>query len=423
MNEKLLQFIWQFQYFNRTSLATVDGAALQIIHPGNANSNQGPDFLEAKIKIDNTTLIGNIELHVKASDWYLHQHVNDDNYKNIILHVVWLHDKPVANTAGNIIPALELQPLVPKILLQHYTQLMQAKGFVPCENYLPVLSHIGWLAWKERLVAERLQKKAQTVLEKLALCNHHWEEVFWWLLAGNFGIKVNADLFEDIARSIPVNILAKHKNQIHQLEALLLGQALLLNKNFDEDYPKLLQREYRFLASKYKLKPAAKSPDFLRMRPANFPTVRLAQLAALIQQSVHLFSKMLAAQNTNEMLQLLQVTANDYWHYHYIFDEAAEYKPKQLGRQMAQNIIINTVAPAMFAYGLYHQQHSYKEKAVECLAQLPPEQNHITKNWKALQVANDNAFDSQAFIELKNNYCNQRRCLDCAVGNKLLRSE
>ncbi|HRH60239.1 MAG TPA: DUF2851 family protein, partial [Chitinophagaceae bacterium] len=350
MNEKLLQFIWQFQYFNRTSLATVDGAALQIIHPGNANSNQGPDFLEAKIKIDNTTLIGNIELHVKASDWYLHQHVNDDNYKNIILHVVWLHDKPVANTAGNIIPALELQPLVPKILLQHYTQLMQAKGFVPCENYLPVLSHIGWLAWKERLVAERLQKKAQTVLEKLALCNHHWEEVFWWLLAGNFGIKVNADLFEDIARSIPVNILAKHKNQIHQLEALLLGQALLLNKNFDEDYPKLLQREYRFLASKYKLKPAAKSPHFLRMRPANFPTVRLAQLAALIQQSVHLFSKMLAAQNTNEMLQLLQVTANDYWHYHYIFDEAAEYKPKQLGRQMAQNIIINTVAPAMFAY-------------------------------------------------------------------------
>jgi len=422
MNEKLLQFIWQFQYYNKAHLTTADGTSLTILHPGTLNTNQGPDFSEARIRTGNTTWAGNIEIHVQASDWNVHKHADDMNYSNIILHVVWINDIQLTDGNSEPVPTLELQPLVSKIMLQHYDQLMQAKGFVPCDNHLPLLSEMGWLAWKERLAAERLQRKAVAVLGLLQQAGNHWEEVFWWMLAKNFGMKVNAVAFEQIAKSIPVNILAKHKYQLNQLEALLLGQALLLNVDFEEDYPKLLQREYTFLSAKYQLKPINKAPDFLRMRPANFPTVRLAQLAALVFKSTHLFSRILEIETIEQLHKLLNVTANDYWHYHYRFDETTDYKPKNLGMLMTDNIIINTVVPVLFAYGLYHKKQEAKDKAVHYLSNLSAEVNSITKQWKAKDVTNKNALDSQALIELKNNYCNEKRCLNCAVGNKLLKA-
>jgi len=422
MNEKLLQFIWQFQYFNKQHLTIADGDDLSVIYPGRLNLNQGPDFSEAKIKIGNTTWIGNIELHVMASDWNAHNHTEDNNYSNIILHVVWINDVQLFNKNEKPIPTLELQQLVPKIMLQHYQQLMQSRSFVACEDHLPLLSEMGWLAWKERLVAERLERKAKHVLELLEEANHHWEEVFWWLLAKNFGMKVNADAFEQMAKSISLNILAKHKYQLNQLEALLFGQSLLLNIDFKEDYPKLLQREYKFLSAKHKLKQINRAPDFLRMRPANFPTIRLAQLAALIFKSTHLFSRILETETIKQLRELLDVSANDYWHYHYSFDETTNYKEKKVGETMISNIIINTIVPVLFAYGMYHKNQQAKDKAVYYLSNLAAEINNITRQWQTKNITNKNAFDSQALIELKNNYCNEKHCLSCTVGNKLLRT-
>jgi hypothetical protein len=421
LSERLLQFIWQFQYFNNKNLFTAKGEPLQIIYPGTYNTNQGPDFLQAKIRIASTLWAGNIELHVLASDWHAHHHSEDDLYNNIILHVVWGKDKSIKDKQGNELTTLEMQPLVSKLMLEHYNQLMQSSRFVPCESHLPVLTDIAWNSWKERLLVERLQKRSTRVFEHLFKSSNHWEEVLWWMLARNFGITVNADAFEGIAQSIPINILAKHKNQIHQLEALLLGQANLLNGDFDEEYEKLLQREYIFLQKKYSLKPAGITPVFLRMRPSNFPTVRLAQLAALIATSTHLFSKIKEATSFSDIIAMPNVTANDYWHYHYRLGEPTDYKPKILGRQMAENIMINTIIPVLFAYGVYIKDQQYKDKAIDWLMQLAPEANNITKQWKSLGVGNNNALHSQGLIELKKNYCDVRKCLDCAVGNKILK--
>ncbi len=410
MNEQLLQFIWQFQYFNKNNLVTTDGTKLKIIYPGQSNTNQGPDFSAAKIELANTVWAGNIEIHTHASDWHRHKHTEDNNYSNIILHVVWQNDLIVKDLNNYLIPTLQLEPLVPKVMLKQYEHLMHSKGFIPCENYLPVLSEVSWLAWKERLVVERLKRKSEIVLSYFQLSNNNWEEVFWRLLAKNFGMKVNAELFEQIAKTIPVTILAKHKNQINQLEALLLGQAGLLTQYFKEDYPGLLQREYKFLSVKYQLKSTGRTPDFLRMRPANFPTVRLAQLAMLVHTSTHLFSRILEINDINELRKLLDVTANDYWHYHYRFDEETTYKPKVLGRLTIDNIIINTIIPVLFAYGSHCNLHQWKEKCIQYLMQLQPEQNAITKQWKNRHVLNENALDSQALLELKNNYCNLKYC-------------
>ena len=421
MNERLLQFIWQFQYFNKNELLTEQGETLTIIHPGHYNTHQGPDFHDAKIAIGNTTWAGNIEIHIKSSDWIRHNHTADKNYSNIILHVIWQNDSVISYDSGSVLPALSLHNLVPKLLLDRFRELMQHEAFVPCDAHLPVLDEMKWLAWKERMAVERLQRKSGLVLNLLTEANNHWEEVFWWLLARNFGMKVNADIFESVARSLPVSILAKHKNQIHQIEAFLLGQAGLLEHDFEEDYPRLLKREYLFYQKKYQLKPVNVKPFFLRMRPANFPTIRLAQLAMLVNKSSHLFSKIKEIDSVTAAKELLNVTANDYWHYHYKFDEAGEYHPKQLGKQMTENIIINTAVPVLFAYGLLNKEETIKDKALQWLTELAAEKNTITQKWTAHNVSNNNALESQALIELKNSYCNLRRCLECSVGNAVLR--
>ncbi|MEI9957756.1 MAG: DUF2851 family protein [Ferruginibacter sp.] len=272
-------------------------------------------------------------------------------------------------------------------------------------------------------MVERLQNKSEHIFELLKKNNNHWEETFWWLIAKNFGVKVNSAVFESIARSIPINVLAKHKNQIHQLEALLFGQAGLLKNNFTEDYPTLLQKEYHFLKTKYQLQEVAAPLFFLRMRPANFPSVRLAQLAMLVHSSTHLFASIKESKTIREVKNLLNVTANDYWHYHYMLDEPAAFKKKNMGTQMIDNILINTVVPILFAYGLYHKENAYKDKALQWLMEIKAEKNAITNGFARLRIENKNAFDSQALIQLKNEYCNKKRCLDCAIGNKLLKEK
>jgi hypothetical protein len=419
MTERLLQFIWQFQYFNKNELTAATGETVQIIFPGKYNTDQGPDFSDAKIKIGTTTWAGTIELHIKTSDWKKHNHQTDRNYNNVILHIVW-EDNGGLN--GNSIPVIELKSRVSKILLQRYEELINSSSFIPCGKSIHSVRDITWKSWKERLLAERLLRKTKTVETFLQQNNYHWEETFWWLLARNFGMKVNADAFEAVARSISVNILSKHKNQIHQLEALLAGQAGLLKEKFPEDYPALLQKEYKFLKEKYQLKPIHLPLHFLRMRPGNFPTIRFAQLAMLVQESAHLFSKIKEATSVNEVKKWFDVTANDYWHYHYRFDETSSFKKKKLGATMIDNIIINTVCPVLFAYGNYHDENKYKDKTLQWLEQTAAEANSITKGFLRLNIENKNAYDSQALIELKNEYCSKKKCLECGVGNAILKS-
>lgn len=417
MTEQLLQYIWQFQHFNVHDLSTTDGEKITIITRGTRNTNQGPDFLQATIKIGNTSWAGHVELHVRASQWEAHQHSKDPNYGNVVLHVVWINDKKLSLR----VPVLELQGRVSRLLLERYREWMNATAFIPCQQNIHGVPQLTWVKWKERLLVERLQEKSAIVLQYLAESNGHWEEVCWWLLAKNFGMKVNSEAFEAIARSLPVNLLAKHKNQVQQLEALLLGQAGLLRGDFEDVYVRLLQKEYHFLQKKYQLMPTNIPVQQLRMRPANFPAVRLAQLAMLVHRSSHLFSRLIEVQEIKAIKQLLDVTANDFWNYHYTLQEGGTYKEKRVGEQLAENILVNTIAPMLFAYAEYKGKPEYRDKVLQWLEQLPAEKNNITKNYVALGVQVKSALDSQALVQLKNQYCSKKRCLECAVGNKILK--
>ncbi|MFY7840867.1 MAG: DUF2851 family protein [Lacibacter sp.] len=418
MNEHLLQYIWQHLYFNKEELVTVQNETLQILYQGSHNSNQGPDFSEAKICIGSVTWVGNIELHIKTSDWIKHGHTGDVHYNNVVLHVVYENDL----TVDNNLPVLELKNRISNNLLGYYKQLMEQNSFVPCSNQLQQVNELVWQSWKERMIAERLQQKSDYIQQLLQQTNRHWEETFWQLLARNFGGPLNAGAFELVAKSLPVTLLAKHKNQIHQLEALLLGQAGLLNEVFTDDYPVMLQKEYCFLQTKHKLKPITRQLQFLRMRPSGFPTVRLAQLAMLIHQSSHLFSKVTAAKTIDQLRVMFTVTANDFWHYHYTLNEAGPFRKKQVGDVMINNLLINTVIPLLFVYAQEQHNSALKEKSIQWLQQLPKEKNSITTKWEAAEVQHQSAFDSQALLFLKKNYCDAKHCLQCAIGNSLLKN-
>jgi hypothetical protein len=418
MNEKLLHFIWKHQYFNRQSLATVQGDPLEIIQPGTLNHNQGPDFSEGRVRLGDTTWAGNIELHVLASDWNRHHHDADPNYRNIILHVVWIND--AQQRQGPDIPLLELQPRISKFLLLQYREMMNQVQFIPCEKQLNQIDELTLVNWKERMLVERLERKAARVINLLQQTNYHWEQTLWWMLAKNFGGKINGEAFEKLARSIPLNVLARHKSQLHQLEAILFGQAGLLDRDFSEPYPNMLRKEYKFLMKKYKLPQPLIAFQYLRMRPINFPSVKLAQLAVLIQQSSHLFSKIRDADHLVEIISMLEVTANDYWHYHYRFDEPGTYHVKKLGRDMIDNLMINTIIPLLFAFAKHVNQVPPARRALNWLLQIEAEKNALLNGWKQLGILIKDASDSQALIELKTRYCDRKRCLDCAVGNQVL---
>jgi len=417
MTEKLLQYIWQFQYFNLTGLQTVAGEQLEILRPGKWNRNQGPDFTDAQIRVDGTVLAGSVELHLRSSQWEEHGHSMDANYNNVILHVVQEHDQPDTST----IPVLELHSRIPGILLERYEQLMQAPSFIACGSSIGRVPGLTWTSWKERLLAERLTRRSEMVFKLLGETGGNWEEIYWWLLARNFGATVNTEAFEALGRSLPFPLLARHRQQIQQLEALLFGQAGLLNKKFRDHYPRMLQKEYHFLAKKYRLQPIQLPVHFLRMRPGNFPTIRLAQLAALLQNPEQCFSRILEAGNIRETIKLFSVTANDYWHYHYIPDEVSAYKKKILGKEMTDNIMINTIVSSVFAYGMYHKNAAIQARALSWLEILDKESNAITRSFEKLGIKTASAFDSQALIELKTHYCDERLCLNCAVGNAILK--
>ena len=419
MTEKLLQFIWQYKYFNTVVLQTTNDEPLEIIKQGSINFDQGPDFLNAAIKVAGVKLVGNIELHTHASHWKKHAHSLDKNYKNVILHVVWIND---SNSVENI-PTLELQNLVPKILLEKYNFLIQQENKIPCHTFLPALSNMGWLAWKERLVAERLINKSEEILKNFRANNNNWEETFWQQIAYNFGLKVNADFFKSIASSLPITILAKNKNQIVLLEALLFGQANLLNQAHKSSYAIQLKKEFDYLKKKYQLKSIEGAVFFLRMRPSNFPTIRLAQLAALIANSTHLFSEIKSAKTIKELKRFFKITCSPYWNKHYTLDdEESIIKEKKIGDKMIDLIIINTIVPIIFAVAQYYQDDQLKTKAIQWLQDIKAEENNIIQTWKSNKINVGSAFDSQALLQLNKFYCNEKKCLQCSVGVNILKT-
>ncbi|HMP88155.1 MAG TPA: DUF2851 family protein [Lacibacter sp.] len=417
MNEHLLQFIWQHQYYHVQGLTTPTGSPLQILHHGQLNHHQGPDFFNGRLRLDGIVLAGTIELHLRTSDWNRHGHSHDAHYRNVILHVVWEHDRELNQT----IPVLELRNRIPRILLERYRKLLEQPEQLPCRNLLDRVPELTWVHWKERLVVERLLLRQEKVQELLHRNRRHWEETCWQLLARNFGLPLNADAFEAIAATLPVALLSRHRQQIQQLEALLLGQAGLLETAGTDPYVILLHREYHYLRRKYGLQPAPVLLQFARMRPAHFPTVRLAQLAMLFQQSGRIFSDLSAADSLDEMKRLLRVTANDFWHRHYTLTEKSAFQPKQLGEVMVNALLINAVLPLLFAYAAENRNAALREKIPDYLQQLPKESNRVLRIWQESGVANKNAFDSQALLQLYKHYCSKGNCLSCSVGHAVLK--
>lgn len=422
MTEIFFQFIWKYSLYNSAGLTSTNGEPIMVQFAGNWNKNSGPDFEEAKIRIGSTLLVGNVELHLKSSDWQKHKHHKDKVYDNIILHVVLEDDEPLGPSYANI-PTLVLQNAIPKYILNNYQMLYFTKHPIPCSPQFNQVKPITKEAWLSRLLAERWEQKFLIWDELLKQNKGDWRVLLYWQLATNFGFKTNSEQFLALAQSLPVNILAKHRDNLFQIEALLFGQAGLLKPDFTEEYPFRLFKEYEYLSKKYGLKPIKGHLwKFMRLRPANFPTIRIAQFAALVHQSLHLFTKIVASASREELMDLFEVSASAYWHNHFKFDELQKQgSEKNLGKESIENIIINTIAPIRYMFSSRSGVGNYFEHSLQLLEEIKPEKNQITKKWADLNWAANNAAQSQAQIQLFNQYCSQKKCLECSIGHSIIK--
>lgn len=422
IKEDFLHYVWRLKKFNFQDLNSTEGEAIQIISVGEHNHDAGPDFTNARIKIGKTLWAGNVEIHQKSSEWYLHGHQSNRAYDNVILHVVLEEDSIVYRENGERIPCIELKTRIPAKLSARYLYLLHNESWIACEAQIHRVSSIVRDLWLDRLMVERLEQKIQAIEKSLQANQYNWEESFYYFLARNFGVRVNAMPFELLARSLPLSILSKHKDQLFQIEALFFGQAGLLQPDFTDAYPLRLKKEYLFLQKKYNLQAiSAKNWKFLRLRPANFPSIRIAQFAQLIFQSAHLFSKILAVKNEREVRNMFDLKISNYWNNHYVFDKPSVQKNKNLGTNTIRLIIINTISPFLFYYGKYTGREVYQEQALSLLEQLPAEQNKVIRQWKKLGINAHSAHQSQALLQLKNNYCDAKKCLECKIGNTLMK--
>ena len=420
MNEEFLYYLWRLKLI-KEPLFTTENRPLTIIDTGERNSDSGPDFLFAKIKIDDTIWAGNVEMHVRSSDWYRHHHENDRAYDTVILHVVYQHDKEVFTASNQKIHVLELKGKFDQTIYENYLSLLQSGQPVACANLVQEISDLEKLFWLERMMAERLEIKAHQFENDLKNSLGDFQEIFYQKLARNFGFKTNNDAFEQLARILPLKILLKHIDNRFQLEALLYGQAGLLRKKYKDSYPARLKTEYEFLAQKYSLKPLKVGVwKFMRMRPTNFPTIRISQFAALLFQSGGLFYKIPEMKRLADVTSLLSVSTSGYWINHYRFGIKSAERKKRLGASSAQLILINTVIPFVFVYGRLMNKPALQQKALSWLEQIKPENNKIVRLYLQLGFPLRNAMHTQAIINLKQNYCDQLKCLDCRIGQKIL---
>jgi len=431
MQEEFLWHIWKFRLFDNNDLKTTDGDSIQILKVGEHNSDSGPDFFNARIKIGSTTWAGNVEIHVNSSDWKKHFHQKDKAYDNIILHVVNEADIKLHRRKGEEIPTLELKNRIPKNIYGRYLQFKTSKDWIPCGKQISSVDKFILDNWLDRLLIERLERKSQAITDSLRQNKNNWEETFYQLLARNFGQKINSEPFELLAKQLPVSVLAKHKNSLVQIEALLFGSAGMLSpspalpvrervKTHDEYYLEL-QKEFRFLKSKFKLKPIDSSLwKFMRLHPPNFPTIRISQFANLIYKSSHLFSKILEADSVKNIAKLLEAETSEYWQTHYRFDKVSPKRKKKLGAGSIHTIIINTIVPFLFIYGKERGEEKFCERALFLLEKIDAENNSIISKWKSIGINSKSSYETQALLQLKNEYCSNKKCLECAIGAKLL---
>ncbi len=422
MNEDFLIYLWTNRLFKPGT--TTFGETVSVLSPGLRNENSGPDFFNARVKIGSTTWAGNVEVHTRASDWFRHGHQNDPAYDNIILHVVFEDDKPVHRKNSEPIPTLVLENKFDQRILLKYEEFIRSTKWIACEDTIAGINHFEKMAWFGALMAERLEEKANSLGRELDLTGNDFHEVFYRKLARNFGFNANADAFEALAASLPLRILSKRNNDLLQIEALLFGQAGLLSTELSGDYPEHLIKEYLFLSRKHKLKPI--SPQrwkFMRMHPANFPTLRISQFANVIYRSSGLLHKMLEAEKLSGVVALFNTQASPYWTEHYRFGKPSKPKIKLLGTSSINLLLINTVIPFTFVYGKQTASDALMEKALNWLEKIPSESNNITRKFRERGVQVQNAMQSQALIQLKKNYCSTKRCLVCRFGFLLLKKE
>lgn len=422
MKEDFIHYIWLYKKFDFSSLTTQQGETVSIIHSGNYLQMAGPDFFNAQLIIGNQKWAGNIEIHLKSSDWYLHQHENDDNYNNVILHVVWEYDAPIFRKDNSEIPVLEIKKLVSTDELIKYQNLIAPKSWIYCEKQIKEVNEFVLSNWLERLFLERLERKSQPIQELLNQTENDWEAVLFCMLAKNFGLNTNGDIFLKVAQSIPFSIIRKESLEVSYLEALLFGQAHLLPSNPEDHYIKELQSWFDYLVLKYKIKPIVIEPvQFFKHRPDNFPTIRLAQLCMLYHVHRNLFSKIMVAESVVSIYKLFEISVSSYWKTHYTFEKTSPKKEKNLSKSFVDLLIINTVIPIKFAYSKSIGRDD-SEQLIKWISQLVAEKNAIVDKFSDFGIESKNAFQTQALLQLKNEYCNHKKCMHCAIGLELIKN-
>jgi hypothetical protein len=419
MNEEFLSFIWKYRLYNVNTL-NLEGEKIEIIYPGELNIDSGPDFFNAKIKIGDTIWVGNAEVHSKASDWNRHNHDQNAAFDNVILHITEQNDMPVFTSKGRQVPAIEM--VFEKKYLNIYNELMLKQKWIPCADSINSVDSIIFSSWLNKMGIERLEARTNHILDNLTHTTNDWDEAFYRQLARNLGFHVNSQPFDALAMATPYKIIKKHSHNLVQLEALLFGQAgfLIDDHNQDEYYLKL-KKEYEFLRSKYYLHAIDTHIwKFMRLRPSNFPTIRIAQFAQILHKNSTLCSIILDTENLSTLLQLFAVDVSEYWQTHYTFGNISHPVRKVLGMDSAKAIVINTVVPLYFLYGKKMGLPQYEDKALLFLEQIEAETNSTITQWKNLNIIPKNAFDSQALLQLRNEYCDKKKCLKCGIGAKII---
>jgi hypothetical protein len=423
IQEEFLHFVWLHQYFNPKQLITTDGKSVEVLKPGYHNHLAGPDFKEASIKLEGILWAGSVEIHVKSSDWSAHKHDGDSNYDNVVLHVVFTHDREILNADGQPIPTLELKGLVKPGLLSRYKTIVESQTDIPCDNSFHKVKAVTKLSMLEFALVRRLERKGDLFKEILESNNQDWEQSTYQWLASGFGFKTNSENMLQLANAVPLKVLQKHAD-LKQWEALLFGASGLLNASDNDAYANELRREYAFLERKYEVKSSLNYNQwhFSGVRPSNFPTLRIAQFAALVHSHPNLFSLFTHFTDLVSLQNLLQVSQSEYWKTHLNFGAKSKFQNKAMSKSAAQGLMINTIAPLLVAYSEYKDDADMLDRAMNILMTLPVEQNHIIRKWQSLGWNVNSSFDTQGLIELHNEYCLTRKCMKCKIGIELVKA-
>jgi hypothetical protein len=420
MTEDYLHYIWKHRLFETNELKTVNGEPITIIHSGNHNKNSGPDFLEGKIKIGEQLWAGHVELHTYSSDWQKHNHQSDKAYNNVILHVVYADEGTALREDGTQIPTLELKGLFDEMGYWRYEQFVSAKRFLACGEQVKSVDDIHIATMLDRVLVERLEEKSAFVQQVFESTNNDWSETFYRMLMYSFGLKINAEAMLHLAECLPLSVLRKHTGNHFQVEALLFGCAGFLEG--DDEFQRTLKKEFAFLQAKYNLQLLAKEEfKFSRLRPMGFATVRLAQLAGILSKTPDIFRVAIGVEKPAQILELLATETSAYWQNHFTFGKESTEQEKPVSATLANQVMINAVVPTLFLYATLKNETETRFRVIDWLRELKAEQNQVVKNYAQTGFNANSAFDSQALLQLYKNYCQQRKCLSCAVGVKLLK--